>query len=263
MQLRRRRHRGSGPRVELMVAAAAAVLLIGLGIWWIWFRSTPPAEPPAPPPVAEVPGAAAPGYDVPPLDLPELSASDAFVRDMVAGLSSRPQLAAWLANDRLIQRFVLVVVELAGGQNPASHIRFMAPDQGFSVREEGGRLVIAPESYRRYDLLAATFASLDTEGTVRLYRQMLPLLEEAFQELGIPDQTFDATLQAAIRNLLAVDVPPDALEVVPHEAVYEYRDPALETRRGGEKALSRMGPGNVRLIQEKLRELAEEMGMER
>lgn len=262
MQLRRRRHSSRGPRVEILVAVAAAVV-VAAGIWWFWLRSPAPEAPPAPPPVAESPDTAPPAYDVPPLDLPELSASDVFVRDMVARLSSHPQLAAWLLTDRLIDRFVLAVVELAGGQNPASHLRFMAPESEFTVREVDGRLVIAPESYRRYDLLAATFASLDTRGTVQLYRQMLPLLEEAFQELGLPDQTFDATLQTAIQNLLAVDIPPEPPEVVPHEAVYEYRDPQMEGRRGGEKAMARMGPQNARRIQEKLRELADELGMRR
>jgi hypothetical protein len=262
LQLRRRRHSSKGPRVEILVAVAAAVV-VAAGIWWFWLRSPAPEPPPAPPPVAEGPEAGPPAYDVPPLDLPELRASDAFVRDMVARLSSHPQLAAWLVPDRLIERFVLVVVELAGGQNPASHIRFMAPEADFTVREVDGRLVIAPESHRRYDLLAATFASLDTQGTVQLYRQMLPLLEEAFQELGLPDQTFDATLQMAIQNLQAVDVPPESPEVVPHEGVYEYRDPEMEGRRGGEKAMARMGPQNVRRIQGKLQELADELGMRR
>jgi hypothetical protein len=260
---RRRRSGGSGPPKMgvLMTIGVVAVLAV---IGWFWFRAQGPGEIPdeAPSPVA-APDTSPAVPDVPPLDLPELSASDAFVRDQVARLSSHPRLAAWLVTDRLIERFVLLVVELAGGSNPSEHVRHMQPQEGFTVREVDGRLVIAPESFRRYDLLAATFASLDTPGTVQLYRQLRPLIDEAFQELGIPDRTFDETLELAIRNVLAAEVPTASPEVVPVEGVYEFRDPALEARRGGEKLLIRMGPQNARRIQEKLRELSEAPGWPR
>jgi hypothetical protein len=200
--------------------------------------------------------------EVPALNLPELGMSDAFVRDLVAALSSRPNLARWLVTDNLIERFVSVVVDLAGSSTPAANLRVMAPTEPFRVQEANGRLTIAAESYTRYDLIAATFASLDTRGTARLYRQLLPLIEGAFAELGIPNVTFEESLSMAIRNVLAVQVPDGPIQVVEDEAVYLFADPAVEARRGLGKQLLRIGPDNARLVQAKMRELAGALGLE-
>ncbi len=254
--LRRRRRSSNGPGAAPVIGVA--VLLLALVGGWIWFRSdreppplpetTLPAERPVPP---------ATGPELPPaLDLPELSASDEFVRGLVQRLSENPQLAAWLATDDLIHRFVRVILDLAGGSNPAEHVRFMAPSEPFTVEERDGRLVASRASMRRYDLVAATFASLDTEGTVRLYHQLRPLIDEAFEELGAPGESFDDALEQAIRNLLEADVPDRPLALEQDEAVYVYADPQLEARRGAEKGLMRMGPENARLIQSKLAEFA-------
>lgn len=258
MQTHRRRRSSRGPKVGVAVGVLVLVILAIIG--WFWFRAQGPQPLPDEAPPTASPGTPSPMGEVPPLDLPELSASDAFVRDLVARLSSHPEFTRWLVTDRLIERFVLVVVEMAGGSNPAEHVRHMAPQEEFTVREVEGRLVIAPESFRRYDLLAATFASLDTPGTARLYRQLYPLIEEAFQELGIPDRTFDETLMMAARNVRGVEVPISSPEVMPVEAVFEFSDPGLEALRGGEKLLIRMGPQNAQLIQDKLAELSEALG---
>jgi hypothetical protein len=260
---RRRRQSSEGPGAAVYVGIAVAFLLLGGGLFWFLSNrgdETPgpevtlPAERPAPPETTP---------EVEPLDLPELSASDAFVRDLVVRLSEHPRLAAWLATDELIHRFVRVVLDIAGGSNPAENVRHMAPPEPFTVQEADGRFVIAPASYRRYDLLAATFASLDTEGTVRLYHQLRPLIDEAYDELGAPGGTFHEALEAAIRNLLEADVPDRPLEVRQDEAVYVYVDPEMEARRGAEKALMRMGPENARLIQGKLAEFAVALRLQR
>jgi len=193
----------------------------------------------------------------PPLELPPLSASDLRVREWVARLSAHPQLAAWLVTDRLIERFVLSVVELAGGSNPSEHLPFLIPSEPFPVRSEGGRLFMAEAGHRRHDLLASVFVSLEPRGTLTLYRQLRPLLEESYRGLGLPGGSFDQTLRLAIDQLLSVQIPSDSPVLVPYEGVYIYQIPALEERRGAEKALLRMGPENVRQIQAKLRELRE------
>jgi hypothetical protein len=258
-----RRRRSRAPVIAAISLLAA--LAIGAGAWYL-LRSRdaadpqmeaaatdvlPEAEAVAPTPVAD-----------PPLDLPALDASDAFLRDLVARLSSHPQLAAWLVNDNLVRRFVATVADLAEGMSPAPHLRFLTPGQPFGVQEAGGRLVIDPASYRRYDLLTGTFVSLDTEGTARLYRQLHPLFEEAYQELGIATRSFDDAMALAMGNLLAVNVP-DRLQVVPSGATeYEFGDPRLEARGGAEKHLLRMGPENARRVQAKLRELADALAIQ-
>jgi hypothetical protein len=183
------------------------------------------------------------------------------VRDLVSGLSSQPQLARWLVTDDLIQRFVGVVVDLAGSSNPSAHVPFMIPPGDFAPERSGSRTVIDQTTHRRYDLISATFVSLHTERSVELYLQLRPLIQEAYGQLGIPDLSFDELLALAIQNVQAVQVPEEPLEVVGRDGVYVFADPEMESRRGAEKALLRMGPSNARRIQAKMGEFGAALGI--
>ncbi len=265
MRRRRSARRNNAIRIGIVIG----LFLLAGGIAWYLLRSPDPAPPVADAPAGDrapmVPMAPPPDADpepeVPPLDLPELGASDAFVRELVTRLSGHPQLAAWLVTDELVQRFVGAVVSLAGGSSPAEHVEFLVPEEEFQVRESGGRLVVDPSTYRRYDLLVETFTTVDTEGTAQLYHQLHPLFEEVYAELGIPDQTFDDAMERAVANLLAAEVVDSPFEVEPVEAIYQFGDPAMEERTAAEKHLLRMGEENALRVQTKLRELAEAIGI--
>ena len=257
----RRRNKSGGPPVAVIVVVGAAVLGVAAG-WWFLLRNDQDAEdmlPVVTMPIADTVSAAA-EETVPPLDLPELEAADPFVRDVVSGLSRHPRLASWLVTDDLVHRFVGAVVDMAGGSSPVENLDFMGPEGGFSVREAGGGLVIDEASYRRYDMLQETLTSLDTDGTARLYHQLLPLFEEAFAELGIPDWTFDDTVDRAVENVLAVPVRTGPVPVELDRATYLFEDPDLEGLSPAAKHLLRMGPENLRLTQEKVRALHERIG---
>jgi len=257
-----RRRRDSPLPVAL--ATVVGLLVVG-GIAWLWLGTrvdvATPSDPP--PPTAVDAGEAIPlgAREVPPLDLPELPASDAFVRDLVARLSSQPQLARWLVTDDLIQRFVGVVVDLAGSSNPSAHVPFMIPPGDFTPERAGGRPVIDQTTHRRYDLISATFVSLDTERSVELYLQLRPLIQVAYGQLGIPDHDFDDLLALAIQNVQSAQVPEGPLEVVGRDGVYVFANPELEGRRGAEKALLRMGPSNTRRIQAKMAAFGTALGI--
>lgn len=254
-----RRRDPSGPPLAPLALVVVVALLVGVAAWFFLRTGEPDPSDWAPSAfdTAGAPAEVDPAADrtrVPPLDLPELEASDEFVRRLVSGLSSHPRLAAWLVTDDLVHRFVGLVVDLAGGFHPAEHAPFLRPDEPFTVEERGGQTVIAEASYRRYDLLAAVVQSLDTEGTVRLFRQLRPLVDEAYAERGLPG-TFDDALELAFRNMLAVEIPAGPLEVRAEEGHYVFRDAELEARRGAAKALLRMGPENARRVQQKLRDV--------
>lgn len=280
-----RRRRGLAGRPRAVALVVALVLAVGGGLWY-WLasrdggdgviRAGDPGDPPA--------ARAAPADSAAP-ELPPLDASDALVRDLVAGLSSRPRLAEWLATDRLVRRFVGAVVSVAAGTSPRDELEFLGPEGEFRVRRPGGGdgagagdgepaageavggdasgaagrpAVIDPASYDRYDPVAATFVSLDTEGTAEIYRRLRPLFREAHRELGFSEGSFDGTLARAVENLLAVPIPDGPVEVVPaaEGTDWAYRDAELEGLSPAQKHLLRMGPENVRRVQAKLRELA-------
>ncbi len=259
----RRRTSPEGPSLGAIAGGFLVVLAVVAGAWWWLGSESPPPgdwEPSPFPPgdTVEAPGPTVERTPPEPLDLPELDLSDELVRRLVSGLSSHPRLAAYLVGDELVRRFVRTVAELAGGQYPGEHLPQLRPEAPFPVREEGGRTVIASEGYRRYDLLAATVQSMDTDGTARLFVQLRPLVDAAWEELGAPG-AFDDALALAFDNLAAVRFPPEPVEVVQEEGVWVYRDTEVEARRGAAKALIRMGSENGTRIQRSLAELRAEL----
>jgi len=191
-----------------------------------------------------------------------LEDSDELVRQKAAGLSSHPSLSRWLQGDDLIRRFVAAVDNIANGQSPAPQIDFFKPQGRFRVVERDGRYYIDPESYHRYDLVAESFDSLDVRECVKLYRQLTPVLEEAYRDLGYPGGGFHSTLLRAIRELLRV---PSVMDIQVEKRVITYAmvDPELERLSPAQKHLLRMGPDNVRKIQAKLEAMASALGMEK
>ncbi|MEX2531282.1 MAG: DUF3014 domain-containing protein [Gemmatimonadota bacterium] len=259
-----RRRRGSRNRTGAIVGAVVVLLLAAGGIWyWLESREVTPTPDGGAPTAGELTPDADTLPEGPDLDLPPLDTSDEFIRNLVAGLSEHPQFARWLVTDELAHRFVTSVVNVAGGSTPVSQVPFLVPDEDFAVRETNEGPVIDPASYRRYDLLAETFVSIDTQGTARLYRGLHPLFEEAYGELGLPDRTFDETLAVAIGNLLAVEVPDRPMRVVRGEGIiYEFTDPSIEGLSHAQRHMYRLGPQNARRVQEKLRELADALGID-
>jgi hypothetical protein len=196
-----------------------------------------------------------------PVNLPPLDQTDGIVRQLVSGLSANPSIAAWLTTDGLIRHFTAGVQNVASGGSPAEHARALAPARPFQVRSQGGRTVIDPRSYARYDVIAEAAASVDPEGAARVYGTLKPRIEEAYRELGIADASFDDTLERAIVLLLRTPVVTGPVEVVPRGAGYAFADPRLEDLAPAQKQLLRMGPANVQRVQTALRRIARSLGI--
>ena len=185
-----------------------------------------------------------------------LSTSDAVVRELAAALSANPKLAAWLVNEDLIRRFVTSVDNIAAGVSPRAQLEFLRPAEGFEVDVKGGGVIVVEDSsYRRYNLPAQVFASLDTGGTVALYRELKPFFDEAYAEIGPSGRSFDGRLDAAFDQLLAVPVLERPARVNQLVVTYAWADEELESLSAAQRHLLRMGPDNVSLIQGKLGEL--------
>jgi hypothetical protein len=255
------------------------VLAVALAALW-WLRSgTPstergpaPAEEPVavPPPLgAEQPAAPAPDAPAPEPEvepepaappapaeaLPERGESDGLVRDLARGVSSHPLFLATLKEAGLIDRFVLVVDNLAEGNVPRRELPFLKPQGQFLVlgREPDQR--IDPASYPRYDALAQAIASLDARQAVAAYRRVAALCEESYRALGYPEGGFEQRIRAALALLLSTPVLDEDPAVVPETKRYEFADPALESLSDAQKQLLRMGPANAKRVTAKLREI--------
>jgi hypothetical protein len=185
---------------------------------------------------------------------------DGLFRAAVGRLSTHPELASYLVNDRLLRRFVRAVDAIAGGYSPSDEVEFLRPTRPFIVREDEGRLVIASGTYGRYDGVTDVFTSLDSDGAIELYRQFRPRLETIYREVGWANDDFDTRLREAVDHLLEVTTSSGQLEVEQRAIVYAYAEDRFESLTGAQKHFLRMGPRNVGAIQSKLRSLRDAIG---
>jgi hypothetical protein len=253
-----------GSRAPLWIAAALLVV-IAVVISVEWFRRTGidtnrPAAQQAKP-AAQADTHEPLGPTVEPIDLPPLVLTDPLVREMLGKLSSSPTLAAWLATDGLIRAFVVSVENVADGQTPVKHLRALAPRAPFRTVNEGKTIVIDTRSYSRYDGLANAAASMDAAGLARVYSILKPRLMEAYQELGHPEGDIDGAVERAIVVLLQTPVVDEPVTLRSRVLSYKYEREDLEALSPAQKQLFRMGPRNVRVVQDQLRAVARELGI--
>ena len=239
----------------------------------------PPAEklvPPSSPPAAPEPSTSTPHGDSPPPGQPaplpqtpetisvppppkpieDLQRAQAMLPELVSTVTSHPQAVLWLRNKHLLRRFVGAVDCIANGVSPRLHLDFFRPKGKFAVRKTGTKLVVDPAAYRRYNVVATVFESLDPKGCRTDYTRLQPVLDGLYTDLGYPDGTFSDCLTKAVRALLGTPVIDAGAGLRPSGSVYQWSDPDLEKLGEPQKHLLRMGPENVRRIKQKLRDLS-------
>ena len=257
-----RRRPGGGKAVALVAVPLLAAGLVA-AFWLMSRRVDPPppgsaSEEPAPE-AAEI-AAGEPAHatrlEAP---LPPLDQSDSLVRELVGALSSHPALAGWLAQSGLVRTFAAAVENVSLGASPAPNLQFLRPREPYRVVEQGPGVVPDAANYRRYDLITEVFTSIDPAALGDVYRRLHGLVQEAFAELGHPDQSFESALAASIQTLIATPIPEHAPLLERHVSTYRYADPRLEDLAPAQKQLLRMGPDHARRIKGQLRRIAAEL----
>ena len=117
-----------------------------------------------------------------------------------------------------------------------------------------------PDGYQRYVGLAAVVMSLDAKGCATLYKKLQLPIQQAYREMGYPDEDFNETLKKAILVLLETPVVRDRVYLEKDILTYHYVDPKLENLSTAQKHLLRMGPDNMIVIQAKLKDIAQALG---
>ena len=258
-------HRTGRPS-GLWVVAAALAAAAAVAVYIVFFQARPG-------PVADSDGGGPPtastaqrahrplGPDVQPIDLPPLDQSDAVVRRLVEAVSRHPAVIAWLSTQNLIRTFTVAMLNVADGTSPAQHLPTLRPKTPFGVVERADGEYIAPGSYDRYTVFADAAGSIDASGAARLYATLRPRIDEAYHDLGFPNQSFDDVVRRAIVALLQTPTV-DAPIRLRHKGIgYAYEDQRLEELTGPQKLLLRMGPRNARAIKERLRAIGIALGM--
>lgn len=247
------------------------ILIIGAGIYFFYPSLRKPAEDKFSkdlglPEVKEAkisPAKISPEEEKEALQIPSVSLneSDEIVRKYGRELTPHKQLWEWLKIKNLIRVITATVVNIGEGKSPREHLKFLAPGKEFKVERKGGQISIHPDSYRRFDLIANVISSLDAKRTVRLYKALRPLFQEAYRELGYSSGDFDEVLIKAI--IMTLKMPQIKGKVLLEEEEkginYIFEDKNLEDLNDFHKHLVRMGPDNVLKIQKKVREIALEL----
>ncbi|RLQ21994.1 DUF3014 domain-containing protein [Seongchinamella sediminis] len=262
---------------------ALAVLALVIGIAWYFSGSSPEPEPPAaelitpvpaesPPPLAPPP---APAPDIPapttigtdtsdpndtviePEPEPELTLedSDPVVRETLAPALDNSVFAQALRQDDLLERGT-AFIDAAGKGSLLNKVFTLPPPEGkFEVREEAGRVVMDPATYARYDDYAEAIGALDPETLAAAFHRFRPLLEQAYGNLGYPQEDMDNSLIRALDQVIAAPVLDEPPALKQHVTTYTYADESLEELPPIAKQLLRMGPDNQRIIQDQARAL--------
>jgi len=234
---------------------------IGIGLYLA--RSGPPA-------VSEMPGTSkiAPAPATPPAStiqhpigdvavangdnapLPALDASDAAVLAALGALAG-DGLTALLNPEHVIQRIVATIDSLPNPKIASDALPVRGASGTFAATHDA----IDAKNYARYDTYAAIAKSMDAQKVVAWYVHYYPLFQQAYRELGYPDGYFNDRLVVVIDHLLATPDLPQPPALTQSKVMYEYADPALESRSAGQKLLLRSGPENEAAIKAKLREI--------
>jgi hypothetical protein len=210
----------------------------------------PSAAEPTPRPVEIVPPA--PQRSVP---LPALDESDAEIQGGLTELVGPDAVMEFLVPERIIRKAV-VTIDNAAREKMAFPQRPFKPTGGkFAVSGADETLVIAPANYSRYKAFVTVVENVDASTLVALYRGLQPLFQEAYEELGNPNELFNTRLLEVIDHLLQTPDVTGPVRLVQPSVYYRYADPTLESLSSGQKVLIRMGPENAGIVKSKLRQI--------
>jgi len=249
----------------------AAAVLIGIGgAVFLWQRApSGPAEETAPPvaaPAASSVDARAPAAPPattpaprPAIPLPPLAESDADILGGLNELVGAGAVEEFAVPERIV-RNVVVTVDNAAREKMALNQRPIKPTpEQFIVSGPEGARVIDAANYDRYAPFVALVGKVDAKTLVSLYRGFQPLFQQAYEELGHPNDVFDSRLVEVIEHLLSTPEVTGEIRLVQPSVLYLYADPELERLSAGQKVLVRMGPENARKVKAKLREILNEL----
>jgi hypothetical protein len=220
-------------------------------------------------PVPETVWKPEPEAEVEEVPLPTLTDSDPVVLESLDGLVGEPAVSRYVVSDNVISRVVATIDMLGSRQVPGVVQAVQGPGSSFAVtvndapasiiRNEAGdeipQYIIDPTNYQRYTPYVEMLEAADAADLVENYRELYPLFQEAFRQMGYPEGDFNDRLIEIIDELLETPDVSGPIELIKPEAYFLFADPELEACSAGQKILIRMGSDNASRVKAKLREI--------
>ncbi|MBW8192332.1 DUF3014 domain-containing protein [Neiella marina] len=183
-------------------------------------------------------------------ELPPLASSDATLLEALQQKIVSKSIGL-LVDEALIEHFVASVDALSRGQITYNLLPVERPVGRYKVIEAEGKLYGSTANIARYQPYLDLMTAMPREHWLAFYQHVYPLLQQAYEQLGYPDQAFHGVFLQAIERLLATPKPGPSIELEQPHVMYEYADEALQNLTPADKLMTRLGPnlnGKVRLL---------------
>ncbi len=180
--------------------------------------------------------------------IPPLAQSDDYMREL---LLQFPAPQAWTELPDLARRLAVVLSSAARGVLPRSQLGFLQPESAFPVEPvgvDGKSYILDAEGFARFAPDVAVLTALPAESMAQVFSASEPLLDAATAELG-EGESVRGLLNRALEEVLTTPVLTSPIVLKRPGLLYEYADAQLEARSDLQKQLLRMGPENVRELQ--------------
>lgn len=190
-----------------------------------------------------------------PEPLPTLNDSDPFMLQKSNEIAGEMVIEPLLVKHDIARQFVVFVDNLAQGDLARKVSPITGPKTQFNAVDVTNKTYMDPDSFHRYDMYADFLAGLNDKQLAATYKQVEPLLQQAFDELGYANKNFNDTMQDAIQVMLDAPIITDPIELNGISVNYQFTDPKLEALPSAQKLMIRMGPENSKKVKAVLRKL--------
>jgi hypothetical protein len=199
--------------------------------------------------------------------LPSLDESDAWIQEKLPSYTWRKELLKLVINQDMIRRFVVFTDNFSQGNLAYEHSPLIKPSAKFLASEikdgAGSKWKWDESATRRFTLYVDLLRSFDSETLVQWYFEMKPLIDQAYTELGYPDDNFTDVLHDAITKVLDMEIPKKSLDLVRPSVMFRYKDAEIEALDDADKLLLRLGKENLLVIKSVLLEINERLARQR
>ena len=187
--------------------------------------------------------------------LPPLDQSDEALGSALNDLVGQSLFDSLLEHKDIVRRIVATIDNMPRESAP-QRLWPLKPAAGhFLVTGNGDTLATAPENALRYVPYVRLAQAVDPRKLVALYVRHYPLFQQAYEQLGYPQQYFNDRLIFVIDQLLATPPAGSPQHLSQPHVLYQYSDASLESLTFGQKTLLRMGAENEAAIKAKLVEI--------
>ncbi len=183
--------------------------------------------------------------------LPMLYESDPVVVASLGPLNSSQQLLPLLTSQDILRKTVRAVYALSKGSLVKDHRPINSPKSQFKVKKviakkapKESSYTIAENNYKRYTPYINILTGSDSKTVAKLYQLYLPLLQQAYEELGSRQSNFHQITIQAIDVLLSTPRVSDEVQLTSSSVAYKFKDKTLESLPPAQKLMVRIGNKN-------------------